>query len=88
MKIIKYKFLSCQINHGTEEEPDFEQILLDKSVICQTKASYDINYSIAEKEAVGEIIIEDDFNPDPVPTPSLDIWAELDSAYASGINSI
>ena len=87
-KVIKYKFLSAEINHGTEENPDIEQILLDKSMECNTQAEFDANYPIAEKEAVGEIIIDDDFNPDPVPTPSLDIWAELDSAYASGINSI
>ena len=29
MKIISYKFLSAEINHGTEENPNIEQFFLD-----------------------------------------------------------
>ena len=52
MKIIKYKFLSAEINHGTEETPNIEQIILEKSMKCPTQAAYDANYPIAEKEAI------------------------------------
>ena len=62
-KIIKYKFLSCEINHGTEEKPDIEQIFLEKSIECKTQAVFNANYPIAEKEAVGEISVEGEFDP-------------------------
>ena len=56
MKIIKYKFLSCEINHGTEEEPNIEQIFLEKSMTWN-----ETNEEIAKKEAYnGEYTIEDD----------------------------
>lgn len=56
MKIIKYKFLSAEINHGTEEEPKNEQIFLEKSM-----AYTEANEEIAKKEAWGgEYTIEDD----------------------------
>lgn len=56
MKIIKYQFLSAEINHGTEESPDTEQIILDKS-IGWNKA----NEEIAKREAYnGKYEIVDD----------------------------
>ena len=57
-KIVKYKFLSCEVNHGTEENPNIEQVVLDKEIICPTKSIFDANYPIAEKEAVGEIVVD------------------------------
>ena len=61
MKIIKYKFLSAEINHGTEEEPKIEQIFLEKSM-----AYTEANEEIAKKEAWGgEYTIEDDDQPEP-----------------------
>ena len=30
MKKIKYEFLSCEVNYGTEEQPVIEQIFLEK----------------------------------------------------------
>lgn len=85
-KVIKYKFLSCEVNHGTEEEPVIEQIILDKSIKCPTQAAYDANYPIAEKEAVpGTIEVTGEFDPEPEPTPSGDsVWDELDAAYQEG----
>lgn len=71
MKIIKYKFLSCEVNRGTEETPDIEQIIFDVRIPCPTQADYDINYPIAEKEAMGEIIVEGEFDPE-VDTASTD----------------
>lgn len=68
MKIIKYKFLSCEVNHGTEEEPNIEQIILNKSM-----PSNEANEEIAKKEAYkGEYTIEDDGQPEPVAEPSTD----------------
>lgn len=61
-KIIKYKFLSCEVNHGTEENPNIEQIILDVKLICQTQEEFDNSYPVAEKEAVGEIIVEGEFD--------------------------
>ena len=51
-KIIKYKFLS-----GED--------LLDASIECKTQAVFDSNYPIVENEAVGEIIVEGEFDPEP-----------------------
>ena len=55
MKWIKYKFLSAEINHGTEEEPIIEQILLEKSMPWN-----EANEEIAKKEAYDGYVIEDD----------------------------
>ena len=65
MKIIKYNFLSCRINHGTEESPDYEDIILPKEIRCTTD-NLEANEAIAKKEAYnGEYTIEDE----PVPYP-------------------
>ena len=74
MKIIKYKFLSCEINHGTE----VEQVFLDKEIHCDTQAVFDASYPIAEKEAVGEITVDGEFDTEE-PTDAERI-AELEEA--------
>lgn len=54
-KIIKYKFLSCEVNHGTEENPNVEQIILNASMPWS-----EANEEIAKAEAYnGEYTIED-----------------------------
>lgn len=71
MKIIKYKFLSCEINHGTEDNPDIEQVFLYPEIHCETQEMLDANLPIIEKEAYnGEYTIEDDGQPDPVDAPT------------------
>ena len=61
MKIIKYKFLSCQINHGTEEEPVLEDVLLEKMIPYNEETE-----AFAKTEAFnGEYTIEDDGQPEP-----------------------
>ena len=56
MKIIKYKFLSCEVNHGTEESPNIEQIFLEKSMGWN-----EVNEEIAKLEAYnGDYEIIDD----------------------------
>lgn len=55
-KVIKYKFLSCEINHGTKENPVMEQIFLEKSMGWN-----EANEEIAKREAYNGIYtIEDD----------------------------
>ena len=87
MKIIKYKYLSAEINHGTEEEPVIEQIILEKSMPWN-----EVNEEIARKEAYkGEYTIEDDGKPEPEPMPSggdSAVWDELDEAYQRGVDSV
>lgn len=77
MKIIKYKFLSCELNHGTEEQPNIEQILLDVSIECKTKADFEANYPMAEKEAVGGITVEGEFDPEQDNTTTDDVLNAL-----------
>lgn len=61
MNVIKYKFLSAEINHGTEEAPNIEQVFFEKSIPWS-----EANEEIAKKEAHnGEYIIEDDGRPEP-----------------------
>ena len=60
MKIIKYTLFQSRINHGTEEEPKWEDIVLSKEVPC-TAENLSANEEIAKKEAYnGEYTIEDD----------------------------
>ena len=60
-KVIKYKFLSCEVNRGTEENPEIEQVFLDASIPYSEK-----NEEVAKKEAYnGEYTIEDDGQPEP-----------------------
>ena len=62
-KIIKYKFLS-----GED--------LLDVSIECKTQVDFDTNYPIAENEAVGEIIVEGEFDKS-IPTEAEALDARL-----------
>ena len=82
MKIIKYKYLSCEVNHGTEENPNIEQIVLDTKIICPTRAVYDVNYPLAEKYAIpGTIEVSGEFD---YPTAPYNI---LEGEYVT-INSV
>lgn len=77
MKRIKYKFLSAEINRGTEEEPKLEKVILNKSMTWS-----EANEEIARREAYnGEYEIYDDGQPEPEPkqTPEERI-AELEAA--------
>lgn len=62
-KVISYKFLSAEVNRGTEEKPDIEQILSPAQIVCETQAQFDANYPIAEKEAIpGSIEVTGEFD--------------------------
>ena len=78
MKWIKYKFLSCEVNHGTEENPIVEQIFLDKSMHWN-----EANEEIAKREAYnGEYTIEDDGVEETHEPTDAERIAELEEALA------
>lgn len=83
MKIIKYKFLSCEVNHGTEENPVMEQIFLDKEIRC-TPDNLEANEEIAKAEAYnGEYTIEDDGRPKPDEQPTQLDRVEAQATYTA-----
>ena len=54
MQVIKYLY-ATEVNRGTEEEPNIEQILLEKSMDFN-----EANYAIAKAEAYnGEVTVEE-----------------------------
>ena len=60
-KIIKYKFVAGEENHGTKETPNIEQIFLDKTMTWS-----EANEEIVKDEAYnGEYEIVDDGQPEP-----------------------
>lgn len=86
MKTIKYKFLSCEVNHGTEENPNMEQVLLEKTMFCKNEGEFAENYPIAQREAVGEITVEGEFEPE-IPTDK-DRIEELEEALAMLLSGV
>ena len=65
MKKLKYN-LCTRINHGTEENPNIEEILTPVTMDWSKS-----NEEIAKREAYnGEYTIEDDGQPDPADEPS------------------
>ena len=84
-KVIKYKFLSCEVNHGTEENPVVEQILLDVTMDWN-----EANEEIAKRESYeGEYTIEDDGQPEPEAQPTdAERIAELEEALAMLLNGV
>lgn len=63
MKIIKYQ-LCTEVNHGTEEQPNIEQVFSEVSLGWS-----EANEKIAKAEAYnGEYTIEDNGKPEPAPT--------------------
>ena len=77
MKKIKYKYLSAEINRGTDEEPNIEQFFIDKFMPYS-----ETNEEIAKKEAYnGEYTVEDDGQPEPEARPTeAERIAELEEA--------
>ena len=80
MKRILYKFISAEINHGTEEAPNIEIVLLEKSLPYVDGA-----IELAQREAYnGEYTIEDDGQPEPEPTEQEQLRADVDFLLAMG----
>lgn len=83
-KVIKYN-LCTRVNHGTEEEPQIEEILYNVTMPLN-----EVNEEIAKKEAYnGEYTIDDDGQPEPEaqPTPEQRI-AELEEALAMLLSGV
>ena len=65
MKVLKYRLMT-EVNHGTEEQPDIQQIFSDVSLGWS-----EANEELAKREAYnGEYTIEDDGKPEPVIPPT------------------
>ena len=81
MKKLKYN-LATEVNTGTD----------NMTILSRVEMPWnEANEAIAKAEAYnGEYTIEDDGQPDPVPTPSDDsaVWDELDAAYQEGVDSV
>ena len=79
MKVLKYRLMT-EVNHGTEEHPDIQQILSDVSMGWN-----ETNEEIAKREAYnGEYTIEDDGQPEPEPTEQEQLRADVDFLLAMG----
>lgn len=86
MKWFKYYKSISKINVGTEENPEWKDLLQE----------YGLQYSEANEEIVkkeaynGEYTIVEDDTPEPE-IPSDDdtsVWDELDAAYQRGVDSV
>lgn len=83
-KVIKYKFLSCEVNHGTEEKPVIEQIFFDKTMDLN-----EVNEEIAKREAHnGEYTIEDNGEEETHEPTDAERIAELEEALAMLLSGV
>lgn len=84
MKKIKYQYLSCEVNTGTEEAPVMEPIFVKKIMPWNEE-----NEEIAKREAYkGEYEIFDDGEPEPEASADDDEYADMASAIREGVNGI
>ena len=75
-KVIKYKFLSYEIDHGTEWTPNIEQIFFDKVIAWSEE-----NERTAAAEAYnGEYTIEDDGTEETTERTQEERIADLEEA--------
>lgn len=82
-KVIKYKYQTGEINHGTEENPVLEPILLDAIVGWN-----EVNEETAKREAYnGKYTIDEVDEPEAQPTDAERI-AELEEALAMLLNGV
>ena len=79
MKYIKYQIMT-KVNRGTEEEPNITQVAHDCIIQCSDE-TFKSNYAIAQKEAYGEITVED-IPDEPVAPTQLD-QIEAQVAYTA-----
>ena len=79
MKFLKYRLMT-EVNYGTEEQPDIQQIFSDVT-LGWSKA----NEELAKREAYnGEYTIEDDGQPEPEPTEQEQLRADVDFLLPMG----
>ena len=70
MKKIFYQYC-VKANYGTEENPNYVDTFVDKTLICHTDEEYERNIQLAQQEAYnGEYTVEEE--EDPVPEPTAD----------------
>lgn len=56
---ITYRFVSCKINRGTKEQPQWEEVYTEKKILC-TRENLQANEEIAKLEAYnGEYTLEE-----------------------------
>lgn len=73
MKKFMYKYLSAEINQGTEESPDIKQIFINKSMTYS-----EVNEEIVKREAYNGVYeIVDDGQPEPDTTTTDDVLNAL-----------
>ena len=71
----------AEVNRGTEENPQIEQIIKDKTVKPWSVEAEEL----AKREAYnGEYTIEDDGQPEPEPTEQEQLRADVDFLLAMG----
>lgn len=81
MQVIRYQFVT-EVNYGTDETPDIQQIFTSASVPYSEK-----NLAFAKAEAYnGEVTIEDDGQPEPEPTQAEQLRADVD--YLSAMTGV
>lgn len=79
MKVLKYRLMT-EVNYGTDEQPDIQQIFSDVSMGWSEG-----NEEIAKREAYnGEYTVEDDGEPEPEPTEQEQLRADVDFLLAMG----
>ena len=78
MKVLKYRLMT-EVNHGTDEQPDIQQIFSDV-----TLGWSEANEELAKREAYnGEYTIEDDGQPEPDPEPTQLDRIEAQAVYTA-----
>ena len=83
MKVIKYQ-LCTDVNHGTEDEPNIEQIFS-----AVTLGWSEGNEKIAKAEAYnGEYTVEDDGEPEPVIPPTNDELASENKLLKQQVSAL
>lgn len=90
MKRITYRYVMNEINHGTEDEPNIEQIF-GEEIFDVDDSVFESNYALAMSKAYnGEVTVEEVADPETPDTPTGDdsIWEELDKAYQEGVDSV
>lgn len=82
MKVLKYRLMT-EVNHGTEEQPDIQQIFSDVSLGWS-----EANEELAKREAYnGEYTIEDEPDERPLDVIRADKLAELSASCNAAITA-
>ena len=75
MKLIQYQLMS-ENNYGTEDEPNMVQTFSACEIQCNDN-DFEFNYALAQKEAYGEITVEEIPDPETEPSQEEDTAAML-----------